>query len=288
MNFALYIPPFGEFGCAATIAALAKDAEQAGWNGLFLWDHVAFDWLTAPIVDPWVACTAVAISTSRIRFGPMVTPLARRRPWKVARETVSLDHLSAGRLTLGVGLGGGRAEFEWLGESDSLRELGEKTDEALAVLTGLWSAEPFRFEGQHYHIQQAHFLPAPCQSPRIPIWIGGFWPNKPPFRRAARWDGVFPLHRNNNEFLSPDDIRDINRYMQTYREEDAPFDIAHSGFSPGSSPSKARDHVAAYAAAGVTWWMENLNPWRFGWDSQGPWPLEAMRERVLQGPPVLD
>lgn len=287
MNFALYVPPFGAYADARTLAGLARDAEQAGWDGFFLWDHVAFDWVTAPVVDPWVACTAIAMNTSRIRFGPMVTPLARRRPWKVARETVSLDHLSGGRLTLGVGLGGGRAEFEWLGEPAAPKVLGERLDEALQVLAGLWSAQPFHYEGQHYHIERAHFLPAPCQSPRIPIWVGGFWPNKPPFRRAARWDGVFPLALDQETFLKPEDIHDIVAWVRAHRPGGEPFDVAHAGFTPGDNPAAARDRAAAYQAAGVTWWMEGINPFRFGWDMQGEWPVEAMRERILQGPPRL-
>src|SRR5512133_1899085 len=258
VNFALYVPPFGDYADARTLASLARDAEAAGWDGFFLWDHVAFDWITAPIVDPWIACTAIALATSRIRFGPMVTPLARRRPWKVARETVSLDHLSAGRLTLGVGLGGGAAEFDWLGEPNEMKALGERTDEALDVLNGLWRAEPFHDSGKHYQIKQAHLVPAPCQSPRIPIWVGGFWPNNPPFRRAARWDGVFPLARNQEQLcLSSDEVRAVVGYVRAHRADDTPFDVAHSGFTPGNDLAKGCDLVGTYAQAGVTWWMEN-------------------------------
>ena len=287
MKYALYLPPFGAYGDARALANLALDVEQAGWDGFFLWDHVALDWMTTPIADPWVALTAVAMNTTRIRFGTTVTPLARRRPWKLARETVSLDHLSGGRLTLGAGLGGGKAEFEWLGEPADPRELGARLDEALEVLAGLWSAEPFHYAGRYYQVEQAHFLPAPCQQPRIPVWIGGFWPNKPPFRRAARWDGVFPLAKDLESYLKPEDIRDIGAFIKTQRVDDTPFDIANTGFTPGDNPAAARDWVAKYEAAGVTWWMEGINPWRFGWDMQGPWPVEAMRERILQGPPRL-
>lgn len=287
MKYALYVPPFGAYADARTLANLAQDAEQAGWDGFFLWDHVAFDWLQTPIVEAWVTCTAIAMNTSRIRLGPMVTPLARRRPWKLARETVSLDHLSGGRLTLGIGLGGGKAEFEWLGEPYEPKEIGERLDEALEVLTGLWTAEPFQHEGRHYHIQQAHFQPAPLQQPRIPIWVGGFWPNKPPLRRAAHWDGVFPLAKDPDSYLKPDDIRDILAYIRQFRTDPAPFDVANTGRTPGDNPAAARDWVAKYETAGVTWWLEGIDPWRFGWKMQGDWPIEAMRERILQGPPRL-
>lgn len=287
MKFGLYVPPFGEYANARVLANLAKDAEDAGWDGFFTWDHLAFDWISAPVVDPWVAYTAIAMTTQRIRFGPLVTPLPRRRPWKLARETVSLDHLSGGRLILGVGLGGGPAENAAFGEPYEPKELAGRLDEGLDVLTGLWRGEPFHYEGRYYQVKESLFLPAPLQSPRIPIWVGGFWPHRGPFRRAAKWDGVFPLNLNQDEFLSPEQIREIVAYVHGCRGSDTPFDVAHSGFSSGSDPARARDQVAPYAEAGVTWWLDNINPWRFGWDMKGAWPFEAMRERILQGPPIL-
>ncbi len=287
MKYGLYLPPFGDYADARRLADLAKEAEQAGWDGFFTWDHIAFDWLTTPIVDPWVAYTAIAMNTTRIRFGPMITPLPRRRPWKLARETVSLDHLSGGRLILGVGLGGGPAENAAFAEPCEPHELAARLDEGLDVLTGLWSGQTYHYNGRVYHVKEAQFLPPPLQQPRIPIWVGGFWPHHAPFRRAARWDGVFPLHVDNEQFLRPEDIADIVAYVRQNRPDGSPFDVAHSGFTPGDDPARARDRVASYAAAGVTWWMENINPWRFGWQMQGPWPLEAMRERILQGPSAL-
>jgi len=119
------------------------------------------------------------------------------------------------------------------------------------------------------------------------VWVGGFWPNLAPFRRAAQWDGVYPLNRNEEEPLSPADIRSILEYVHRFRTTDAPFDIANSGYTSGTDPDRAAQHVGKYADAGLTWWMENINPFRFGWQMQGPWPVEAMRERILQGPPKL-
>lgn len=186
MKFGIYLPNFGTYGDVRALANLARDAEQSGWDGFYIWDHIAGEHM--PIVDPWVGLAAAALQTERIRIGTTVTPLPRRRPWKLARETVSLDHLSGGRLTLGVGIGLGQAEWNDLGEQTDLKQRGAMLDEGLQVLTGLWSGEPFSFSGQYYQVKEAHFLPKPVQQPRIPIWVGGFWPNKAPFRRAA-WAG---------------------------------------------------------------------------------------------------
>lgn len=288
MKYGLYVPPFGDYADARVLATLAKEAEEAGWDGFFTWDHLAFDWIAAPLVDPWVAYAAIAMNTSRIRFGPLVTPLARRRPWKVARETVSLDRLSDGRLIFGVGLGGGPAENAAFGDPSDPAELAGRLDEGLDVLTGLWRAEPFQYSGRYYQVKESLFQPGPLQAPRIPIWVGGFWPNRAPFRRAARWDGVFPLNKKDDEFLSPEQVRDIFAFIRRQRDPGLPdFDFAHSGCSSGDAPGRARDQVAPYAAAGVSWWLENVNPFRFGWRMNGPWPAAAMRERILQGPPRL-
>jgi alkanesulfonate monooxygenase SsuD/methylene tetrahydromethanopterin reductase-like flavin-dependent oxidoreductase (luciferase family) len=193
MKYAINIINFGDCGDAATLAELARTAEDVGWDGFFVWDHIAWDGRIMPMVDPWVALTAIATSTNRIRIGAMVTPLPRRRPWKFARETVSLDYLSAGRMIVGVGIGDALAEFKNLGEVADPKTRGAMLDEGLQVVNGLWSGKPFSFVGEHYTVKDAQFLPATLQQPRIPIWVGGKWPNRAPFRRAAQWDGVFPI-----------------------------------------------------------------------------------------------
>jgi probable F420-dependent oxidoreductase len=284
MKYGLYIPPFGEYADARVVAELAYEAEEAGWDGLFIWDHIVMGW-TDRVIDPWIALTAAAMETRRLRLGPMVTPLPRRRPWKVARETASLDQLSDGRLTLGVGLGYGEHEFATFGEPTSARTRASMLDESLKVLTSLWSGEEVDYDGDHYRIEGTRFLPRPRQEPRIPIWVAGLWPNKAPFRRAARWDGVFPLPVNVERNLTPDEIREIVAYIAEHRESDAPFDVAHSGATWGDAAHR-RSQVEPYAEAGVTWWLENINPWRFEWDEEGPWPLETMRQQVLKGPPA--
>src|SRR5438105_3220870 len=168
MRYGVSVPNFGSFADVRKTAELARDAERAGWDGFFLWDHISaaasFDDKT-PIADPWIMLAAIALATERIRIGTMITPLPRRRPWKVARETVTLDHLSGGRLVLGVGLGFPPEEYSLFGEDADDRVRGRKLDEALDVLTGLWSAKRFRFEGEHYTVRETTFSPAPRQSP---------------------------------------------------------------------------------------------------------------------------
>jgi alkanesulfonate monooxygenase SsuD/methylene tetrahydromethanopterin reductase-like flavin-dependent oxidoreductase (luciferase family) len=285
MHFGINLPNFGAFGDPNVLVQLARDAEKAGWDGFFLWDHMIFDDLPRTIVDPWVALAAVAASTSHIRIGTMLTPLARRRPWKLARETTTLDYLSQGRFTLGAGLGDpAKWEYGFFHEEEDARLRAEKLDEGLEILTGLWSGQPFKYQGKHFHLEEMTFLPPPVQQPRIPIWIGGWWPNKRPFRRAARFDGVFPgrLHGE----LTPDDWRDILRYINEHRNSTAPFDAAHSGKTP-QNPDKAAETISQYAQAGVTWWIEDISPYRYGLEWDQPWPdelVEQLKNRVRQGP----
>jgi alkanesulfonate monooxygenase SsuD/methylene tetrahydromethanopterin reductase-like flavin-dependent oxidoreductase (luciferase family) len=285
MQYGIYLPNFGPYGDARVLASLARDAENAGWDGFFLWDHMAGHAL--PFVDPWVALTAIALNTQRIRVGTTVTPLPRRRPWKIARETVSLDHLSGGRLTLGVGIGLGEAEWDDLGEETDLKKRGEMLDEALNVLVGLWSGEPFSYAGKYYHIAKAHFLPKPLQQPRIPIWVGGFWPNKTPFRRAAQWDGMFPLFDVWTETERLAQLEAVIAYVRERCQQEHPLDIVCMGMTPGAEPAQAAATVAQRAQRGATWWLELIGPYILGKDLEDEWPLEAMRERVLQGPPTI-
>ncbi|MEO1646687.1 MAG: LLM class flavin-dependent oxidoreductase, partial [Chloroflexota bacterium] len=223
MKYGIYLPNFGVFGDAWVMASLAKEAEDAGWDGFFIWDHVARPFVT-PLVDPFVALTAVAMNTEKITFGTMVTPIARRRPQVVARQTASLDVLSGGRFVLGVGLGSGR-DVEWahFEEETDLKTRAEMTDEALAILDGLWTGEPFSYEGKHYMVGESQFLPMPVQQPRIPIWIAGYYPHKAPMRRASRWDGMFILYGNADDPIEA--LRDSIAYVQEQRTADTLFDV---------------------------------------------------------------
>jgi alkanesulfonate monooxygenase SsuD/methylene tetrahydromethanopterin reductase-like flavin-dependent oxidoreductase (luciferase family) len=273
----VYLPNFGPFGDARTLAAIAADAERAGWDGFFVWDHIARPFAT-DMVDPWVALAAVAVATERIRIGALVTPLARRRPWKVARETVSIDRLSGGRLIFGAGLGSGRAaEWEDLGETADARTRATLLDEGLDVLGGLWRAERFSYEGEVYRVRDAEFAPAPVQNPRIPVWIAGHWPNRRPFRRAARWDGVFPEFPRGGDELAQ--LGEVVEYVRAQRASTAAFDVVYS-----SGPEATPDRLATIAAAGATWWLARIEAQYFGADGKSAWPMAAMRARIAAGP----
>ena len=175
------------------------------------------------MTDPWILLAALATLTQRIRLGVLVTPIARRRPWKLAREAITLDHLSEGRLILGVGIGGDWiGEYSTFGESTDDQLHGEQLGEGLAVLDRLWSGEQFSFSGAHYHISETQFLPQPVQQPRIPIWVGAGWPRSRPIERATRWDGIVPFKHGGS--LTPDDYRAMIATIQAHRHDDAPFD----------------------------------------------------------------
>ena len=244
---------------------------------MFLWDHIVYRERGWPAADPWVTAGAIAARTQRVRIGVLVTPLARRRPWKVARETASLDVLSGGRLVVGAGLGSQPdVEFAAFGDEPDPRVRAERLDEGLDILTGLWSGEPFSHTGRHYRVEETVFLPRPVQRPRPPIWIGGHWPAHPPFRRAARFDGMFPVFEGvgHAEMPPPERLAEAVRYTREQRQTDGPFDVVLEGQSEGPDPAR----VAPYEAAGLTWWIEKL-----GW-FRGP--LEMTRERIERGPPV--
>ena len=229
--------------------------------------------------DPWVALAAIAMSTRRIRLGTMVTPLPRRRPWKLAREAVSIDHLSGGRLILGVGLGDpSDEEFAWFGEvGRDHRTRARMLDEGLEVLTCLWRGEPFAFAGEFYRLHEMTFQPTPVQSPRIPIGVGGWWPNRAPMRRAARWDGVHPGRLDGP--LTPEDVRALVAYIRQHRTDPGPFDVVVADATPCDQPAAAAERVRAYAEAGATWWLEE------GGASGRAWPPKRIEARVRQGPP---
>ena len=289
MKYAINIINFGDCGDAATLAELARTAEDVGWDGFFVWDHIAWDGRIMPMVDPWVALTAIATSTNRIRIGAMVTPLPRRRPWKFARETVSLDYLSSGRMIVGVGIGDALAEFKNLGEVADPKTRGAMLDEGLQVVNGLWSGKQFSYVGEHYTVKDAQFLPATLQQPRIPIWVGGKWPNRAPFRRAAQWDGVFPIFSGTDPVSYPTQIREKMHFLLDHRESDDPFDVTVQGTTPGNDLIRAVEVAAEYAEAGVTWWQEAINERRpdlIERAGKASW-LDAVRWRIQQGPPRM-
>ena len=278
MLHAIDLPNFGDYGDPQLLAELAGEAEDHGWDGFFMWDHIiAPD--AMPVADTTVALAAIALKTRHIRFGPMVIPLPRRSPWKVAREAVTLDHLSNGRLILGIGLGG-----DWFAElstfglplNDVMRA--EQLDEGLAILAALMSGEEATHQGKHYTIKSTRFFPVPIQK-RIPIWIAATWPRPRPFRRAAKYDGVAPISPDLETDLSVGQMHEVRTLIAKNRRSAAPFDIIQFGITAGRSREKDADKVAAFAEAGATWWLEAPSPWKS--------TIAQVRERIRFGPPKI-
>jgi hypothetical protein len=258
---------------------------------VFLWDCIDVEKTLGPsgreVCDPWIALAAIAVRTQHFRLGPMMTPLSRRRPWKVARETVTLDHLSRGRLILAVGLGFiGDGGYAKVGEPLDPKIRAKILDEALAIVDGLWSGQPFRFQGVHYHLEEMTFLPRPVQRPRIPIWVVGIWPYRKSMNRVLAWDGVIPARQGEDGSffakMSSADLQAMRAFFSNHRTRKTPFDIVVEGETPGSDLEQARSIVRPLVEAGVTWWLEAV----YGTpETQGG--IEGMRARIRQGPPRL-
>jgi hypothetical protein len=280
MRHGICVPNLGEFIDPRAVADLARRAESAGWDGFFVWDHVVFPYGPVPVADPWTLLTVAALATERIRLGPLVTPVARRRPGTLARQTTSLDRLSDGRLVFGAGLGWTLpAEFGTWGEPVEPRVVAQRLDEGLAVLAGLWSGERVDFHGEQVTAADVTFTPTPLQRPRPPVWIGCDWPHRLPLRRAARWDGVAPM------IVDPADgswrptaaaVAEIVTAVGELRDSDDPFDVVITGRTEVDEPAAARDRVKPIEAAGATWWLEGFRP--------QPGDFDAALRRIEAGP----
>ena len=278
MRFGLDLTIFDDLADPIWLVETAVEAEAAGWDGFFLWDHMVSA-RASHVTDPWIVLTAIAARTRKMSLGPMVTPLARRRMTKLARETVALDQLSGGRLILGVGLGAhDDSEFSAFGDEGDRRVRAQILDESLDLLTQLWSGRPVSFEGEHLRAESEPFLPTPVQTPRIPIWVAGTWPAKRPLRRAAAWDGAFPI-KAGADFtyqMSPQEMADVLAFVDEYRTSGGHYDLVHAGLM---SDDRAADSELAqrYAEVGVTWWLEHIYPGRMS-------PAD-IREFIRLGPP---
>jgi alkanesulfonate monooxygenase SsuD/methylene tetrahydromethanopterin reductase-like flavin-dependent oxidoreductase (luciferase family) len=261
MRFGVSLPPFTD---AARVLDWAVQAEEAGWDGVFVWDHLQWDGRVATL-DPWVVLGAMAARTTRVRLGTLVTPLSRRRPHVVAKQLVTLDHLSGGRAVLGVGLGEPPdRDFADLGDEADPRVRAAMLDEALEVIDGLLSG-PVSHHGDHYDVE-AEYRPLPVQRPRPPIWVAGVMPNRRPLARARRWDGVVPLAADSGG--TPDELA---AYLasdgRTAREG---WDVvAH--WDEGVTAEE-------YARAGATWLIRSDWPQAEGWESR-------LTATVTAGPP---
>jgi len=286
MKFGLQMPNLGGFADVNLLIDVAQMAEASGWDGLFLWDHVA---IPDKMVDPMTVFGAIAVKTERIRFGPMITSLSRRRPWKLAREATTLDHLSNGRFTLGIGMGGSEWDFQRVGDIGDNKVKAQRTDEALTIVDGLWQSDTVTYTGDHYQVDGLTFRPRPIQQPRIPIWCAGIYPNRKPLLRASQWDGVFPIAID--RFLTPNEWREIAQIISDNRTTDAPFDMAHNGITQDKDDIET---IKPYVDAGVTWWMEEISPVRLGiplsqsdtWGDE--WDNDAILSRIAKGVPSLD
>ena len=268
MHYALHVPNFGDPG---ELVDLGVATESAGWDGFFVWDHVfGGPGFPVPMADPWVVLGALAVRTERMRIGTAITPMARRRPQKVEREIVTLDHLSGGRAVLGVGLGNPLAdEYGAFGEPDEPRIVADRLDEALDVLNGLSSAQPFDHDGTLFTVRGAQFLPAPVQVPRVPVWVAAGVPHRRPLARAAKWDGVIlAAHGVDGRVgdLTPDQVRDAIEEIHTRRGDLRGFDVAV--LSEGLADDRV---VETYAELGVTWVLAT------GWVDELPGLIHARR-----------
>jgi alkanesulfonate monooxygenase SsuD/methylene tetrahydromethanopterin reductase-like flavin-dependent oxidoreductase (luciferase family) len=259
-------------GDPRTAADLAAEAEAAGWDGVFYWDAISIG--EVEIYDPWVVLAAMAMRTERVLLGAIVTPPSRRRPWKLARETMTLDRLSDGRLVVPVGLGAlDDRGFANVGEPTEARVRAELLDETLAILEGLWSGEPYGHEGRHYRFEPMAFRPTPVQQPRIPIWVVGAWPNDRSVRRALRYDGIIP------QTTDPAAIRELAAFVARERSSEltgTPFEILVDGTTPPEADAAAAT-VRPFADAGATWWIEA--------DWTGA-TVDSLRRRIAAGPPT--
>ncbi len=265
-----FVLPYGD---ARTAADLARSAEEHGWDGFFVWESV---WG----IDAWICLAAAAIQTTTIRLGTMITPVSRMRPWKLASEVATLDNLSEGRVILAVGLGATDTGFEAFGEETDLRTRAELLDEGLEIMTGLWSGQPFTYDGQHYRVQPTDFLPPPppVQQPRVPIWVVGAVGRSKSMARVARYDGLLPYVMEGVEgplAITPAQVTAALADIKHRRGGGDGFDVIVEGQTGPGNPISA-DHLSELAEAGVTWWLETM------WESLDDLP--AVEKRIRTGP----
>jgi alkanesulfonate monooxygenase SsuD/methylene tetrahydromethanopterin reductase-like flavin-dependent oxidoreductase (luciferase family) len=286
MRFGVILPNLGVGGDVLRLVDLAVRAEHAGWDAVLVWDSVFSpgwheEYEGQPerqaTCDPWLALAAIAVRTRRVVLGPMVTPPARRRPWKLAREVVTLDHLSAGRAVLPVALGApDDGAFALVGEPIDRRTRAERLDESLAILTGLWSGEPFAFQGRHYRTAAMTFLPRPLQQPRVPVWVVAGWPRRRSMRRALRYDGIIPVRIADDGALSvmrPADIAQLRADLPSDRRYEVVVQARAAG----------RAEAPLYAEAGATMWLQDV--WQDMLAARAPKDIDVVQEQIAEGPP---
>ena len=265
------------YGGARTVADLAYEAEQAGWDGIFVGEAVWHN-------DPWVQLAAAAMRTERILLGTNVVQAPRHRPWKLASETATLDNLSNGRVILGMGMGVWYYGYQSFKDEITDKKIrGELLDEMVDLLDLLYQGQQFTYNGKHNHVDlmasDPQYYPAPpVQKPRIPLWVEGVWPRMKSMRRVLKCDGIFPVKMTADgqaAELTPEDICEIKAYVEANRTLNTPFDLVAQGSNAGLSRAQLADKVRPWAEAGATWWIEA--PYRE--------PEDKILAHLRQGPP---
>lgn len=292
LNYAIALPNWEVEGNTERLVEYGVAAEEAGWDGVFLSDHLAMGGEdgSPDFPDPWITLAGIAARTEEITLGSWVTPIPRRQPWQLARDLATLDRLSDGRVLLGTGLGRS-FDYTTFGDSWEPKKLGAKYDEALDVITGLWTGERFSYDGEFYTVNDAVMKPTPVQEPRIPIIVGGIWPNKKPFHRGSEWDGMVPHYRGDGvipaeglereqsgDVILPErtggpeeEIEEMVAYYQGLSEESGELLL------PADPPHATQDWIPFCRELGATWlYTRNIDP-EHGW--------ELTMERVREGPP---
>lgn len=292
LNHGIVLPNWEVEGDTTQLVDYGVAAEAAGWDGVFLADHLAMGGADGhpPFPDPWITHAGIAARTDEIKLGTWVTPVPRRQPWQLARDLATLDRLSKGRVILGTGLG--RAfDYTTFGEPWEPRTIGERYDEALDIIAGLWTGEPFSYDGDHYSVDEAVLRPTPVQEPRIPIVVGGLWPNRKPLQRGARWDGIIPHYRGDGVIpaggVDAEQTGDLDlpprpgspeeevEAMVEYYLERADDDV--EVFLPADPPHASGNWIEFCESLGATWvYTRNVDP-------ESGWTLSM--ERVRSGPP---
>lgn len=266
MRYGLQLCTLGPFADPRATLRVAAAADEAGWEALLVWDHLAWASSGSASADPWVTLGACAATTSQILLGTAVTPLARRRPQMVAQQLATLSLASGGRAIFGAGLGGPTAEFERFGEDSDARRRATMLDEGLDVVARLLHGEHVQHQGEHYTVDGLTLAPLPLR--RIPFWIGGMSPRA--LRRAARWDGwLVDGSSPEQNTSSPDEVAEKVALIRVAGAR-SDFEVCFIGYSDEAD-------LAAYAAAGVTWWIENVHAGRGG--------VDGVLARVARGVP---
>jgi alkanesulfonate monooxygenase SsuD/methylene tetrahydromethanopterin reductase-like flavin-dependent oxidoreductase (luciferase family) len=277
MNFGIGVPNVGEFADPRWLVDTARESEDAGWDGFFVWDHLLYAEPRQGAVEPWSVVAGAAVATQRIRLGVLVTAVPRRRPALLAQQVATVDLLSGGRTVFGAGIGSSSDEYARFGEDPDAPARGRRLDEALELLQALWSPGVVGHRGEFFAVDDVDLRPKPRQQPHPPIWVAGRWPNRPGFRRAARFDGVMPTHASHphGSFPSVGELAEIVGFVSAQRTRSDHFDVVMEGESEG--PPELDRLASEYETAGLTWWVEKLGWWRGD--------RAAALARVRSGPP---